>query len=321
MTAPFLETARLGGTTMGTTWSVRLAVPRTRDLHVLHAGIQTRLDAVVAQMSTWEPQSDISRYNRAEAGQWIVLPEKTRTVLDAALRVAAASGGAFDPTVGPLVALWGFGAHAGPRRLPDDGTLAVTRQRCGWQRIACNAGSVLQPGGAELDFSAIAKGFAVDDVAAWLHAHGVPAALVEVGGELYGYGAKPDGEPWRVLVESAPEADARTPTPPRVIALDGQAVATSGDRWHQYDGDDGALSHSLDPRSGRPVQRAAAAVTVVTGSAMQADAWATALTVLGRDAGLALAGSRGLAVRFLEHPRAGDAPVESMSPAFQALLP
>lgn len=320
MTAPSLELARLGGTTMGTTWSVRLSVPHARDLHALHAGIQDRLDAVVAQMSTWEPQSDISRYNRADAGQWIEVPEQMRTVLEAALSVAAASDGAFDPTVGPLVALWGFGAHAGPRRPPDHRALALTRERCGWQRIACDARGVLQPGGAELDFSAIAKGFAVDDVAAWLHGHDVPAALVEVGGELHGYGTKPGGDPWRVLVESAPEEDGCTPTPPRVITLQGNAVATSGDRWHQYSGDEGALSHSLDPRSGRPVQRAAAAVTVVAGSAMLADAWATALTVLGREDGLALATRRGLAVRYLEHARTGQAPVETMSPAFEALL-
>lgn len=321
MTVPSLDLARLGGTTMGTTWSVRLAVPRTRDLHALHAGIQARLDAVVAQMSTWEPQSDLSRYNRAPAGQWMMLPEMTRTVLDAALSVAAASGGAFDPTVGPLVALWGFGAHAGPRCPPDAPTLALTRQRCGWQRVTCNAHGVLQPGGVELDFSAIAKGFAVDDVARWLQAQQVQAALVEVGGELHGYGAKPDGDPWRVLVESAPEADARTAAPPRVITLDGSAVATSGDRWHQYLGDAERLSHSLDPRSGRPVQRAAAAVTVVARTAMLADAWATALTVLGRGEGLALATARGLAVRYLEHAHAGQAPRETMSPAFEALLP
>ena len=320
MMASSLELARLGGTTMGTTWSVCLCVARTRDLHALHAGIQARLDAVVAQMSTWEPQSDISRYNRAEAGRWIAVPDPMRTVLHAALSVAAASGGAFDPTVGPLVALWGFGAHAGPRHPPAPRTLALTRERCGWQRIACDARGVLQPGGVELDFSAIAKGFAVDDVAAWLRAQGVTAALVEVGGELHGYGTKPGDEPWRVLVESAPEEDARLSTPPRVIALEGNAVATSGDRWHQYGGDEGPLSHSLDPRSGRPVQRAAAAVTVVAATAMLADAWATALTVLGREDGLALATTRGLAVRYLEHARAGQAPVETMSPAFEALL-
>lgn len=319
MTNASFDIASLGGTTMGTTWSVKLVVPRRRELHALHAGIQARLDRVVAQMSTWEPDSDLSAYNRAATGSWCTLPEETRRVLHCAQQVAAASEGAFDPTIGPLVALWGFGAHAGPRGVPDDARLAATRARCGWQRLQWQHDALLQPGGLELDLSAIAKGFGVDDVARWLQAQDVAAALVEVGGELHGYGRKPDGQPWRVLVESAPEDDAGTPGPPRVLALDGHAVATSGDRWHRYQQHGEQLSHSLDPRSGRPVQRAAAAVTVVAAEAMLADAWATALTVLGSTAGLVLATRLGLAARFLE--RGEHAPIETLSPAFQALLP
>ena len=319
MTDALFDIASLGGTTMGTTWSVKLVVSRRCELHALHAGIQARLDRVVAQMSTWEPDSDLSAYNRATAGSWCTLPEETRRVLRCAQQVAAASGGAFDPTIGPLVALWGFGAHAGPRGTPDDTRLATTRARCGWQRLQWQHDALLQPGGLELDLSAIAKGFGVDEVVRWLQAQRITAALVEVGGELHGYGRKPDGQPWRVLVESAPEDDAGTPGPPRVLVLDGDAVATSGDRWHRYQQHGEQLSHSLDPRSGRPVQRAAAAVTVVAAEAMLADAWATALTVLGSTAGLALATRLGLAARFLE--RGEHAPVETLSPAFQALLP
>ncbi len=318
MTDSLLDIARLGGTTMGTTWSVSLVAPRQRDLHPLHAGIQARLDEVVAQMSTWEPGSDLSRFNRADAGQWCVLPAETRHVLACAQAIASASGGAFDPTLGPLVALWGFGAHAGERRQPDDATLQATRDRCGWQRLQWQDDALLQPGGLELDLSAIAKGFGVDHVAAWLRTQGITAALVEVGGELAGYGRKPDGQPWRVLVESAPEEDAHTNTPLRVLALEGKAVATSGDRWHQYQVDGEAYSHSLDPRSGRPVRQVAAAVTVVADDAMHADAWATALTVLGREQGMALAEREGLAARYLQ--RAADGPQEFLSSAFQRLL-
>lgn len=250
MTDSLLDIARLGGTAMGTTWSVSLVASRQRDLHPLHAGIQARLDEVVAQMSTWEPGSDLSRYNRADAGQWCALPAETRHVLACALAIATASDGAFDPSIGPLVALWGFGAHAGDRRQPDAALLQATRDRCGWQRLQWQDDALLQPGGLELDLSAIAKGFGVDHVAAWLRGQGIIAALIEVGGELAGYGRKPDGQPWRVLVESAPEEDAHTDTPPRVLTLDGRAVATSGDRWHQYQADGEAYSHSLDPRTG-----------------------------------------------------------------------
>lgn len=310
-----LDIATLGGQTMGTTWSVKLVVPRHRDLHPLHAGIQQALDAVVAQMSTWEADSDISRYNRAGAGSWQRLPGGFAEVMQVALEVAQASGGAFDPSVGPMVALWGFGAHAGARRVPTPEQVEAARARCGWRRLQWRDGqSLLQPGGLELDLSGIAKGYGVEQVRRHLRERGIAGALVEVGGELAGYGRKPDGQPWRVLVESAPEEDDASGLPPRVLALDGLAVATSGDRWHRFDADGQRYSHSLDPRLGRPVERAAAAVSVIAEDATRADAWATAFTVLGPEAGIALADAHALAVRFLA--RGGDGLVEHLSQAF-----
>lgn len=318
MTADSPDIARLGGHTMGTTWQVTLVAASNRDLHPLHAGIQAQLDTVVAQMSTWEAGSDISRFNAAPAGTALPLPQSFGHVLRAALDIAARSGGAFDPTVGPLVALWGFGAHAHARRVPDAAALAATRERCGWQRLSLGTGQLTQPGGLELDLSAIAKGFAVDALSAWLRSQDIHAALVEVGGELHGYGSKPDGQPWRVLVESDPEADAAADHPPRVLALDDLAVATSGDRWHHYAADGVQYSHTLDPRSGAPVIRAAAAVTVVAADAMHADGWATALTVMGVKEGLAFATDHGLAARFVTRTPTGLE--ERLSPAFQRLL-
>jgi len=318
MNNPDLDIASLGGHTMGTTWQVKLVVARSRDLHPLHAGIQAQLDAVVAQMSTWEADSDISRFNRAAAGVWQTLPPLFDTVMQCALEIAQRSGGAFDPTVGPLVALWGFGAQAQAQRIPDAATLAATRARCGWERLRWQPGRLLQPGGLALDLSAIAKGFGVDQVSTWLRENGVHAALVEVGGELHGYGRKPDDQPWRVLVESAPEEDAHAEHPPRVLALKDLAVATSGDRWHHFEQSGEQFSHTLDPRTGAPVTRAAAAVTVVADSAMQADAWATALTVMGRDDGIAFARTHALAARFVS--RGAHGIEEHMSPAFEHLL-
>jgi thiamine biosynthesis lipoprotein len=313
-----LDIASLGGHTMGTTWQVKLVVARTRDLHPLHAGIQARLDAIVAQMSTWEAGSDISRFNRAEAGSMQPVPPLFAQVLDAALDIAARSGGAFDPTVGPLVALWGFGAHAHAQRIPTPAALAATRARCGWQRLHWQDGNLQQPGAVALDLSAIAKGFGVDQASQWLRAQGVHAALVEVGGELHGYGRKPDGQPWRVLVEAGPEESALADHPPRVLALEDLAVATSGDRWHHFDQDGAHFSHTVDPRTGAPVDHAAAAVSVVARHAMQADGWATALTVMGLEQGLAFARTHGLAARFVS--RGADGITEHMSPAFEHLL-
>lgn len=315
-----LSLATLGGETMGTSWSAKLAVAQRADLHALHAAIQARLDLVVRQMSTWEAESDIVAYNRSNAGRWRRIPEGFFAVLACALEVAEASEGAFDPTVGPLVGLWGFGADARQRIAPDAASLRDARARVGWRRVELRreTRSVLQPGGVQLDLSAIAKGHAVDMAVAYLRDSGIAGALVEVGGELCGYGRKPDGAPWRVLVETAPE-EGDGHAKPCLLQLDGHAVATSGDHWHHYAGDDGIRhSHSIDPRSGSPAAHAAAAVTVVAADAIHADAWATALTVMGADAGLAFARQHGLAARFVT--RAGDGLRECMTDAFKAHL-
>lgn len=310
--------ATLGGETMGTTWSVRLVAPARTDLHALHAAMQARLDLVVRQMSTWEPGSDITRFNHADAGTWHVLPAEFAQVLACALEIAEASDGAFDPSLGALVGLWGFGADAQARTPPEAARLQQAQADAGWRRITVDAGlRVRQPGGLRLDLSAIAKGHGVDLVAARLRAAGIPGALVEVGGELYGYGRKPDGTGWRVLVEAGDEAD-DAHAEPRVLALDGIAVATSGDRWHRYQHAGRRYSHTLDPRSGRPVEHAPVAVSVVAADAMHADAWATALTVPGADAGLALAQQRGLAARFVERTDGGVR--ERMTDAFRQHL-
>ncbi|PPT91479.1 thiamine biosynthesis protein ApbE [Xanthomonas theicola] len=305
---------------MGTTWSAKLVLRRRRDLHPLHAAIQARLDEVVAQMSTWKADSDISRYNRAAAGSVQALPAAFADVLRCALDIARRSDGAFDPTIGAVLGLWGFGADAGSRRVPDADALRQARAAGDWRQLRLDDAdhTLRQPGGLRLDLSAIAKGYGVDLAVRELQAQSVASALVEVGGELYGYGRKPDGQPWRVLVESAPDEDAQAATPPRVLALDGRAVATSGDRWHRFEQDGRRYSHTLDPRSGMPIAATLAAVSVVAADAMQADAWATALGVLGADAGLACAERERLAARFLL--RAGDGMQERLSSAFAALL-
>lgn len=307
----------LYGETMGTRWRVELCAARKAPLDALHDGIQRRLDDIVAQMSTWESASDLCRFNRAAAGSWHVLPQSFFDVLSCACDIARASEGAFDPTVAPLVAEWGFGADAGASLPPSPAAVEVLRSRVGWQRIALDAASrsALQPGGASLDLSAIAKGFAADDVAAWLRNAGVSAALVDVGGELAGYGRKPDGTPWRVLVETGYDDDAA----PCVVVLDGMAVATSGTRWFRYRADGREYAHTIDPRSGRPIEDAPAAVTVIAGSAMWADGWATALTVMGLGAGLDYALDHGLAARFVASARGAGAQTRT-TPAFDALV-
>lgn len=285
----------------------------------MHAVIQAQLDRVVAQMSTWEADSDISRFNRSAPGTWQRLPSEFFTVLSCALETARDSDGAYDPTIGALIKSWGFGPTQRGYRIPDEDELASIRAALGWRRISLRSDSmsVLQPGGAQLDLSAIAKGYGVDQVALHLRDNGISAALVEVGGELYGYGRKPDGTAWQVLVEATPEAESRDDEV-CVIALDGVAVATSGDRWHAFEQDGTSYSHTLDPRTGKPVAAAAAAVTVIANDAMHADAWTTALTVMGVEAGYRFAQERGIAARFVE--RSGHEVIESTTDAFRTRL-
>lgn len=303
------------GATMGTTWSVRLVAAIALRREPVRQAIQAALDEVVAQMSTWDARSDLCRFNAAAPGTWHVLPEPFHAVLACARDVAERSDGAFDPTAGALVDAWGFGPSQ-RRGVPDAATLASARAVAGWRRIDVDPArrALVQPGGLALDFSAIAKGFGVDRVAQALDALGLVDHLVEVGGELRGSGVKPDGQPWWVELEQ-PDAGSGERT---LLALHGLSVATSGDyrRWFEHDGT--RYSHTIDPRDGLPIRHGLAAVTVIHADCMRADAWSTALNVLGPDAGLALADRLGLAARLLV--RAGDALVERRSAAFAALL-
>ena len=285
---------RLDGQTMGTRWSVQFVASASTVPDALRAGIEALLAVLVAQLSHWEPTSALCRYNRAPAGSWVVLPPDFRAVLDAALDIARHSDGALDPTAGPLVDLWGFGPP-GPRTSPPSAAeIDAAAARVGWQRLQQQGDRLLQPGGVQLDFSAIAKGHAVDRLAEWLDQAGFAHHLVEIGGELRGQGVKPDGLPWWVEIETPEGID----VPPTLIALDGLSVATSGDTIRRFEHQGRRYAHTLDPRSGWPIVAAPAAVTVLHPQCREADGWATALTVLAPDIGLSLADRLGLAVRW-----------------------
>lgn len=309
----------LSGRTMGTCWSVKLVPPPGMHVPGLRDGIQGRLDRVVAEMSHWEPTSDLGRFNRAPAGAWLDLPEDFSTVLDCALTVARDSGGAYDPTIGPLVDLWGFGPDGTRDGTPDPAAVEEARARCGWRRLDLDRDGrrARQPGGLRLDLSSVAKGFGVDAVASYLDGLGVDSHLVEVGGELRGRGVKPDGMPWWVALETPPDASAVV-AGSTVVALHGLSVATSGDYRRFFEAGGVHYAHTLDPRTGRPVANRLASVTVLHPACMWADAFATALTVLGPVEGMAFAESKDLAALFLIR---GDSGLEErLSPALLAML-
>jgi thiamine biosynthesis lipoprotein len=233
-----------------------------------------------------------------------VLPPDFAEVMARGLAIAEATGGAFDPAIGRLVDLWGFGPVPAAVA-PDTAALEAARAASGWRRLGWSDGDrrLSQPGGVALDLSGIAKGFAVDAVASTLARLGVGHALVEIGGELVGRGVRPDGQPWWVDLETPPGIDVA----PLRIALHGLAVATSGDYRRGR--------HTIDPRTGRSTDNGVVSVSVIAAGALTADAWATALTVLGPDAGIALATERGIAARIVV--AAGG---ERLTPALEAML-
>ena len=293
----------LAGTAMGTGWSARLLLPPGTGPD-LRGALQQELDEIVAQMSHWEADSLLSRYNRAPGDTWHALPAQFFAVIDYALTVFDETGGAYDPAAGLLVNLWGFGPA---RRYDQAGFYApapeavgavLARRRACQPRLDRVGRCLYQPGGALLDLSSVAKGYAVDCLAQRLEALGVRHYLVEVGGELRGAGVKQDGQPWWVELEGVPDA-AGAPAPQSVVALHGLAVATSGDYRRYFHHLDRRASHTLDPRTGYPIANDIASVTVLAPTCMAADALSTALTVMGVEAGLAFAEPRGLAARFL----------------------
>lgn len=305
-----------GGPTMGVAWSVKALAPPGFDLPKARDQIQTLLNRLVAQMSPWEPQSDISRFNRAPAGAWLGMPPAFHHVLTAALAWARASDGAFDPTAGRLVDLWGFGP-AGPVEAPPAAAeISAALAACGWDRLALDGPRAFQPGGLDLDFSGIAKGFAVDEVSRALSVMGLPDHLVEIGGELRGQGVKQNGEPWWVEIALPPGA--LLPEGPILLALHGLSVATSGDYRRFLDHDGQRYAHTLDPRLGRPIDNGVRSVSVVHEACMDADALSTALGVLGPQTGPEFAVRHGLAAHFLVDDGAGLR--EILSPKLQAML-
>ncbi len=298
----------LGGETMGTMWSVDYFAPAEGGAEALREEIGAELERLNGQMSHWREESELSRFNRAAAGEWRRLPEEFFEVLRFGLHVARKSGGAFDPALGAVVEAWGFGPRGKPGLLPGRGAT--------WRDIAIRVETreARQPGGAELDFSAIAKGYAVDRVAALLEARGVGSFLVEIGGELRGRGIKDNRQPWWVKVEGPPEGFGGE----IVVALHNASIATTGDYRRYFERDGVRFAHTIHPHTAAPARNGVASVSVIHESTMAADAYSTALAVLGEEDGLAMADRLRLAAVYLM--REGERCVVRYSEAFGEML-
>jgi thiamine biosynthesis lipoprotein len=282
------QTRVIGGAAFGTYW--RVTLPNGQNIRPIKAAIGEIIAIIDSALSPFRPDSEISRFNQSATTQWMTLSKDTTRVVQEGLRIATLTGGAFDPTVGPIVGRFGFGPITG-HRVGTHGNIAAR-------------GTEVRKDHPALTFDpcGIAKGFALDRMVGQLDDLGLDAYLAELGGEVFARGIHPSGRPWRVGIER-PGPGALTFQ--RILHLNGEALATSGDSVNGYVVAGRRYSHIIDPRKDLPVDNDIAAVSVIAPLAITADALATALMAMGPRQGLAVAEREKLPVLYLLRGRDG----------------
>lgn len=316
---------KLSGPTMGTRYAISVVGGSEFEANTLRDRIDQRLALVNRRMSTYDPESEISRFNSDESTTWFAVSSETQSVVAYALELASDSGGAFDPTVGPLVNLWGFGPDKRRAEPPTEDEITAAQSQIGFSLIESRPDPPAikkNAAAAYLDLSAVAKGYGVDVIAQLIEGEGYSSYLVEIGGEVRAKGAKPNGQPWRIGVEKADPGQSPTANQrplQQVIELSDMAMATSGDYRNFFEHEGERYSHTIDPTTGRPVSHDLATVTVLAETCMQADALATALLVMGPHAGYDWASERGIAALMVSRDER-DRLTERTTPAWQRAL-
>lgn len=307
------------GPTMGTEYTVKISdLPTGVSREGLQGDIERILKRIDGRMSTYKQDSELSRFNKQQSADWFEVSSETVLVIDEALRVSRLTDGAFDITVGPVVNLWGFGPVHREEAIPSDDAIRKALQRVGYAHIDTRKSPPAirkDRADVEIDLSAIAKGYAVDQIGGHLESVGVSNYLVEIGGELRARGQKAPATPWKVGIEK-PIPNGRAVQ--RVASLEDQAMATSGDYRNFFERNEQRFSHTINPRTGRPITHTLASVTVIDTTSMHADAMATALMVLGPEAGYELAKREKLAALFII--RNSDGFREKSTPAMKVVL-
>jgi thiamine biosynthesis lipoprotein len=311
------ETVVYSGDTMGTTYHIKLVV--APDQRQTAEESQQAVDALLVDfnqsLSTYIQDSEISMINAAPVQQWLDVSPRFFAVLSLSREISEYSDGAFDVTVGPLVNLWGFGPDWKKDEVPSAEAIAETLAYVGYTAITFDTekSRIKKQKVLELDFSAVAKGRGVDEVADYLESQGFANFMVEIGGELRLHGHNPEKERWRIGVES-PAAGGSV----RPIAVSEVGVATSGDYRNYFEQDGIRFSHTLDPFTGKPITHNLASVTVIAETSARADALATAFNVMGGDKAMTLANQDGIAVYLIERSDKGF--VSRYSSAFSPYL-
>lgn len=310
----------ISGPVFGTEYHIKVVLTDDPEqLDTLATGVTAVLESVDASMSTWRDDSELSRFNSAEdQSEWFEVSAPLYEVLTAAHEVSEFSEGAFDITVGPVVNLWGFGPEARPEQVPEEALLQQRLAGVGYEKLEFRADPPaikVVESKQYLDLSAIAKGYAVDVVAEFLAGSGVEAYLVEIGGEVRVSGRKPRDEAWRLAIEEPVEGRREVN---KVVALDSNAMATSGDYRNYYESAGQRFSHTIDPENGKPIAHNLASVTVITDTTMRADALATAFNVMGYEKARELAIRENMAVYFIIREEGGFE--AHYTPAFSSYL-
>jgi thiamine biosynthesis lipoprotein len=290
----------------------------------LQREIQSLLANIDRQMSTYRPDSELSRFNRAAAGEWFPVSAATADVVAAAQAISNQTRGALDVTVGPLVRLWHFGPDSrvngrtrGEFAPPSDALLAAAKNAVGYQKLSVrNEPPALRKevDALEVDLSSIAPGYTVDLMAAMLVERGIEDFMVEIGGEVRAVGRRADGKPWRVAIER-PVTGRREML--MAVPLEDAAISTAGDYRKYFEHADRRYSHIIDPATGRPVEHPLVSVTVVAGTCLEADGWDTPLLVLGPERGFACAKEYNVAAIFISRVEGGKDTLRA-TPAWQA---
>lgn len=297
---------------MGTRWSALFFTEPGFDSASLQTALQNAVDNVNVQMSTWDPNSDLMRLNRAPEGCAVEVPAMLAYVLTLGLQIGRASGGAFDIGLGDAVRAWGFGPNATDEK--DIETALRRVRRPAFELIEIEGNKVRKHDSITLDLNGIAKGYGVDLLAETLINHGIYSGLVGIDGELRALGLRPNDEPWAIAVE-LPDKEYRKPH--SLLSLQDAAVATSGDYRHWVMVQGHNLSHTMDPKRGMPLKSSPASVTVVAKTCAEADAWATALMVLGPSAGISFISQQNLNVLFLTRDGKGEIQSEGYGNLFR----
>lgn len=295
---PYISSKRyaLNGPTMGTRYSAIFYSSRSLDIEDLSTQLQAAVDEVDDQMSPWKQQSALVRLNQTPVGTNLKVPEHFGKVLARAQYIGSASNGAFNMAVGEAINAWGFGPHS---RRPHPEKIRVAKKPCFLTGAAVLfdpvAGVARRVSDVQIDLCGIAKGYGVDQLCHVLNAAGIKDYLVAVDGEMRSSGKKPNGRSWIIGVE---EPDTRARKIAHMFELNGLAVASSGNYRHQVVLEGFVSSHTMDPSTGSPVCNNLNAVTVIADDCMSADAWATALLVMGEIDGPRFAETHGLSALF-----------------------